>query len=348
MGHRHLRGATLTRLRTAAPRVIALFALALPLTYVSLGRGQVNGSTDAAMAEAAFEEGKSALRRGEVAKACALLETSRSLDPALGTALTLAHCYDTLGKTASAWLLFQEVEAWARRLRDDDREEIARVRATALETRLIRAEFEFESRADGQLPGYAVILDGVQVDPAAWALTFPIDPGAHVVRVDADDHQSWQSTFDADVDGRSLKITIPTLEPVVAKARPAVAPDAAATLKAGVETESSETSHTWAYVTGGAGALALGAGGVAALLAHRTYQRSEEACRTETRCSERGVELRDDAFRQADYATVLTAGGVVLLSTSAVLFITGWGETTQEEVQVSVSPLGAVWLTGSF
>src|SRR4051794_10088 len=59
-------------------------------------------------AEALFVEAKALLQAGEIARACAKLAESERLDPAAGTLLNLADCYEKNGQLASAWVTFRE------------------------------------------------------------------------------------------------------------------------------------------------------------------------------------------------------------------------------------------------
>jgi hypothetical protein len=78
------------------------------------------------------------------------------------------------------------------------------------------------------------------------------------------------------------------------------------------------------------GAVGLGAGSVLGLLASSKNADSKAHCLPddENRCSERGVELRDDAFVLADVATVGFVVGGAALGTAVVLWLTGDDDET--------------------
>ena len=79
-----------------------------------------------------FEDATSLFESGKFAQACDKWAESQRLDPQLGTLVHLADCYVKLGKTASAWALFQEAVEIATQ-RGDDRLELARSRVAELE-----------------------------------------------------------------------------------------------------------------------------------------------------------------------------------------------------------------------
>ena len=58
------------------------------------------GPDERIAAEALFDEGKSLMIEGKLAVACEKLEQSQRIDPAVGTLLYLAECYEKSGRTA--------------------------------------------------------------------------------------------------------------------------------------------------------------------------------------------------------------------------------------------------------
>src|SRR5262249_41463605 len=55
-----------------------------------------------------FEDARRLMSEGRFADACPLLAQSDLLDPAVGTKMNLAKCYESLGRTASAWRVWGE------------------------------------------------------------------------------------------------------------------------------------------------------------------------------------------------------------------------------------------------
>src|SRR5450432_1599182 len=69
---------------------------------------QSSGSSVAA--QALFDDAKRLVQEGDAASACPKFEESERLEPGIGTKLNLADCYERVGRNASAWVLYLEVE----------------------------------------------------------------------------------------------------------------------------------------------------------------------------------------------------------------------------------------------
>jgi hypothetical protein len=139
----------------------------------------VAGPEEAPRAESLFRSGKEALQRGEYEVACPRLAESQRLEPAAGTLLALALCYEGWGKNATAWALFQEAEAMARAQGRSDRVAIARERVKALETGLSFLTIERESEVP---PSVEVSLDGLSLGEAAFGTQTAVNVGSHYVQ----------------------------------------------------------------------------------------------------------------------------------------------------------------------
>src|SRR5687768_12225900 len=120
-----------------------------------LGASEVRAqdATGKAAAEALFESGVQLMKSGRFAEACPKLETSQRVDPAVGTLLYLAECYERTGRTASAWATFREAESLARGANQADRARTAGSRAQKLEAELayLTVSVAPEARVEGLL-----------------------------------------------------------------------------------------------------------------------------------------------------------------------------------------------------
>src|SRR5450631_2539890 len=93
---------------------------------------------DAGTAQALFDEGKRLMQAGKLDEACPKLQKSFEIDPAGGTLLHLASCFEQAGKLASAWLRYNDALSMAKRDHRKDREDAARGKVADLEPRLAR------------------------------------------------------------------------------------------------------------------------------------------------------------------------------------------------------------------
>jgi hypothetical protein len=172
-------------------------------------------------AESLFREGKAAFERGDYEIACPQLAESQRLEPAGGTLLALALCYEAWGKNATAWALFQEAEVVARRQRRPDRERVAKQRAALLEPGLSFLTITVESSADESVE---VFLDGLRVGEAAYGARTAVDVGAHVVEARHGGEQFFVRTVE--LAGKEVvSITVPA--PPAASGRGGVRENAA-------------------------------------------------------------------------------------------------------------------------
>src|SRR5690349_24811223 len=87
---------------------------------------------DKEIAAKLFKQGRDAMAAGKLDEACARFAQSLELDPAIGTKLNLADCWEQKGKLAEAYRLFDEAASEAAKESKEGRESFARKRADAL------------------------------------------------------------------------------------------------------------------------------------------------------------------------------------------------------------------------
>ncbi len=308
-------------------RVLVIVGV-LSATPAVTGIAQAQDSEKAA-AEALFARGRELVDRGDLEAACPKLEASLKLDPAIGTRLHLADCYDRLGKTASAWATFLEVASLARIEGQAAREEIAVARAKALEPRLSR--FEVRVPEENRLPELIVQIGAVLVPQPSWGLALPFDPGQHTLRVAAPGYNTYETVIDTPAEGQSAVVEVPALWPAPPEApAPSAAidsPKRAAPTPGEPDPNVGTTQRIWGIVIGGLGLAGVSAGAVLGAQAALKNDASMPHCRPDdpTLCSPKGVELRDEAFTYATGSTVaLVVGGGVVAAGLAVFFTAPW------------------------
>jgi serine/threonine-protein kinase len=177
-----------------------LFALGLA------GRARAG---DPAAAQALFDHAKQLKAQGRYSEACLQLQESQRLDPGVGTQFHLADCWQRLGRTASAWALFREVESEAQALGQIGRERVAHDRATALEPWLSRLVLLPQDHA--QSPGVEVRRDGIEVGRGQWEIPVPVDPGPHSVSMNAPNKRPWERTVEVPSNGKIVTVILPSL-----------------------------------------------------------------------------------------------------------------------------------------
>lgn len=296
----------------------------LALLWTTHATAQPSDTFQKAQAEALFQEGRALAANGDCEKAIPKLEASQALESSTGTLLNLGTCYETLGKIASAWVSYRGAASLARSRGQTEREDAARERVKVLEPQLSYLKIQLRDAASD----VEVELDGKRVEPAVYGSAFPIDPGARVLVARRPGYVPWQKNVQVSGNGGSLAVEIPALVPIASTSPPPPArpaPVASSTFmrsERGAPPESSQ--KTWALVAGGVGVVGLGAAGVFSLLSVGKNSDSKEHCdpNDETRCTERGDEIRDEARRYADFATVGFVLGAVGTGTGVVLWLT--------------------------
>jgi hypothetical protein len=233
---------------------IFAFALLAPVT------ARAQSTSDTGRADALFNAGKQLRDAGQWADACSNFAESKRLAPGVGISLYLADCYEHTGHTSGAYHEFREAERLARE-RNDKRADTAHSRALALEAKLGGLLIAVPSAASQEAP--EILLDGTRVPPEQWNVAMTVDPGDHVITVNA----SGQAprTFKAHVDAGYRPTTVQ-----VEEAAPAP-PLTSAAAPAPAETPAPSGSSSTRIWTGATltvlGAAGIGIGTVLALTA---------------------------------------------------------------------------------
>ncbi|MDC3953903.1 hypothetical protein [Polyangium jinanense] len=162
-----------------------------------------------ATAEKLYQDAYVLALEGHHARACEMYEESDRLDPANGTKLELARCYEATARPASAWALYVAVaEADKATGKNRAREAEARARADALDAELPRLVLMVPaSVADRK--GLTITRDGVAVGEALWGTPMPVDLGKHTIRAIRPDKQAWESVVNVSRNGETVTVPIP-------------------------------------------------------------------------------------------------------------------------------------------
>ncbi len=279
--------------------LIASWLLAVPAAAQS--------DADRAAAQALFDEAQQAKQDGDLAAACNKFEKSMKLDPAVGTQLNLADCYERQGRTASAWVNYSEVAQLDQS--DARRAQFARERADALKPKLTRLRLEVAARA----PGMTITRDGAPIPEATWGTSVPVDPGRYELLVKAPGKLPWREDVEIAGEGEEITVQVPALADAAAPDEPAApAPEPDAPAAGG-----GDGLFIAGAVVGAVGVVGLGIGGVLAGMAHSKAAESEDHCLPDdpNRCTQQGVTLRQDAQGlQTGYIVSFAAGGAAAIA----------------------------------
>jgi len=289
---------------------------------------QAPGS-DPIAAEKLFSEARKLLDAGKYAEACQKLADSQKLDPAVGTLLNLAQCYEKLGRTASAWSTYREAAAAARTAGQADREKKANRAAQTLESDLPKLTVTVPEAAVAK--GVEVKRNGSGLPSSLWGVAVPVDPGEYVIEAHAPGKKAWSARVKAEP-GRATAVILPPLDEAETppSATPAstspASPGASSTYQGSESTLDARPSglrgqRVAALVVAGAGVVAGGVGAGFAFCANASYNDSTPYCKGNF-CSQPGLDARDDAFQKGRVATALVTGGALAFVAGAVLWVT--------------------------
>jgi hypothetical protein len=320
-------------------RILGAALVAALLAVARAAPAQVSAS-DSASAEALYDEALRLMEQKQYAEACPKLEESQRLDPGVGTELYLGHCYEQLGKLASAWATFKDAAYAASNSGQKDREKVAQDRADAIKPNLAYINVRV---AEPDMPGLEVQRDGQVVRAAAWGVPVPVDPGEHRIQAKRPNAEPWSALVNVPPGPGTVEVQVPPLKPleapVVAPAPPVAPPPRPAAPAEPSQADSYPDERTlgWVAVSTGGGALLVG--GLFALLAKRSDTEADQACRPDDPklCSSDGVSLGEKATAQGNVATLATGLGVALLATGGILLFAAPADDGKNQGRASLS-----------
>jgi hypothetical protein len=266
-----------------------------------------------AVAEALFEEAQTLVKAGNYDQACPKFKQSYDADPAGGTLVNLADCYERQMRTALAWSTYREARLVAQREGRDDRVAFCDERLKALEGRLSRLTVTVSpERSTGQ----TVTLDGVPLGEAAWGVALPVDPGTHELRSEIPGKEPFTITFDISGPGVTQEVTIPALTDAPSNKPGATDP--------GDEQARGRGSNTMGWILVGTGAVALGAGTFFGLRAMSRWDERNTLC--EGGCNQEAKDRGDEAQTSATVSTIGFGVGLAAIGVGTYLLLSSGGE----------------------
>ncbi len=301
----------------------------LPVFFAILSSVSTEARADnSAAAEALFLNGRKLLQEQKFAEACPKLAESHRLDPATGTLLALALCYEGQGKTASAWAAYREVEVRARAEKSNERANAAKERVGALEPKLAKVVVEFAPGVEKPV-GTQVTRDGTVLGEGSLGTPIPVDAGEHNIVVEAPGKVPFTDSALVS-DGETKRFVIAAL---------ASAKD--------VPPKDQSTFFTPMRIaglaTGAFGVVSFGIAGALAGVATSKKAESDKDCQGDI-CGPVGLPIRKEARSFGDGATVTLVAGGVLAAAGLTLVLVGASNSPSKaaaKLTPSVSPTTA-------
>jgi hypothetical protein len=316
-------------------RAMAVWLGAAVIMAAASAQGQ--GGGDRVVARALFDEARNMITAGKPAEACPKFEESQRLDPGTGTLFNLADCYERVGRTATAWLTFLDVASQMRTAGQTEKEQVARARAAALEPKLNRLKIEVPQAS--RIAGLDIKRDGLAVKEPSWGSALPVDSGEHVVEASAPGRKAWRTTLKVEGAGTTQNIEVPALDAEAAAAPTSSAAPAASAApahsspvgaQAPVAPQPAEvpgkggTQRIAGLVLGGVGVIGFGVGTALAFSAKKKFDDGMKQCTGDV-CTQQGADLREQAYKGGNVATIVGGLGLVALAAGVVVFLTAPG-----------------------
>jgi hypothetical protein len=308
-------------MRNVKLAVVMMLSMLMLCTTTSLVSAQqpANPENAPTLAQALFEEALGLIKDGKISEACPKLAESHRLDPAGGTVLNLAICLEKEGKTASAYLAYDEVLARAVKDSNREREASARERLAYLKPLLSKVVVHVSPKMIGA-EALDVRFDGASVRPEAWGIRVPVDPGAHVLTASAAGYADFKTEVIIDEPGKVYDLEVPQLK--VGAPRPKKKPD----------TSAADRRTTIGYVLIGSGAALAVAGVISGALALNKHAESDRNCLGgPNSCTPAGVRAEESADRFAWGANIGLGVGLLAAGIGTVLLLTTNPQTPQSK-----------------
>jgi hypothetical protein len=214
------------------------FLVGLSLGSLFSVPARASDESDETVADALYRDGQRLIAAGQIHEACAKFAESQRLDPAAGTLIATAACHEREGKLATAMAEFSDAVSIAQHAHEAARAEYAKAHAGMLDKVVYRLTIRFADPPEG----LSFSLDDRALGVPALGTAIPLDPGHHRVQLALEGHVPWTKEVEATTNGSKdeLSVTLSDLPPLTTQATLPLTP----------------------LIVGGAGAVALLAGGI--------------------------------------------------------------------------------------
>jgi|GEM_PF-2824826 len=271
-------------------------------------------------ADKLFQKAKKLHSEKKYAEACPTYEEVDKTDPAIGSKLNVAKCYEDWGRLATAYDWYVQADKMATDAKDERAPKIKEV-IEELDVNVPRMTIKIPDGADPDIVD-TLTLDGQPI-PESWHNTLQrIDPGPHVIEFVVDG-QKKKKMAPVERGGESeLSLDIP--KGVGKKPRPPKKKNGEVTPPVVVTRDPGKTRRYLGIGVGGAGVVAVGVASVITLSARSKYKDAlADHCMGSTSgCNATGFKLTHDARSKANVATVVTLVGVAAIAGGVILYLT--------------------------
>ena len=286
---------------------------------------------DAATAQALFDEAMALKAKEQWAEACPKFESSYKLDPALGTLLNLANCFEKVGKTASAWARWEEAYQWATK-NGDDRADYAKTQRDALVPKLPKLKINVAH----PVPALSIQRDTAKVTDAMYGVALPVDPGEHTVFVKRDDEILKTEKVKV-VEAQSAEISLDLA--AIEKAAPPPKPKKDVVV---VGPSPALRKVGWGLGGGGLGVVAIAAA-LEGLAAARKAEADSGVNCVKKICTPAGYQVAQDAKGIAEAGQWIGIGGIVIAAVGVTLLVVTPSATVVKDKEKEAKLPAGLW-----
>jgi len=272
-------------------------------------------------ADKLFEDGRRYLAAKEYALACTAFEQSQQADPAIGTMLNIALCYETWGKPTAAYRWYVEAEKLAKE-KGDDREKGARGKVDELAPKVPHLIVTIPADAD---VATTFTLDGKEIDRAKLADDQLVEPGKHVIVARVPGKPPKETVVElAQGERKQLTIEVPR-------------PETRVIVTGGQRKKGKFYGGIGMLVGGG---VAIGVAGYVSLVARQDYADAIDACPDHVCTSQAAFDATQDARKRANLMTFVGGAGVALVGVGVWFVLTSKTPKLTEKQLVVAPRLG--------
>jgi len=327
-------------------RILRVALSALGFLAVAAARLPPAAAQAVAAANALFQTGVAAMNAGRFAVACPALAESLRLDPRPGTLFTLAECENMWGHVASAAARYDEYLRLLNHLPPA-------AQRTQLQLQRDKRALSEKARLGPLVPlvtitlspsapqGARVFLDGVELARPSLDTALPLDPGEHVLLVEAPDRSTSEQRLQlAEKDRKNVIANVPGPAPKQSGApapaeatkdpgksahpeSPPAPPRAISTVQGPPQPLVPRSSplglRVGAYIVGGVGVAALGAGILTGALTLAKKRTIEAHCR-DIFCDDEGLAASQSARPLGAASTAGFAVGLGAIGVGITMF----------------------------